>query len=274
MPVDLTDRVIIITGASSGIGAATAIGCAEAGMDIVLNARRADRLEDVAEEIRQRGRRAEMMVGDVTEPGMSARLIEAAYQRLERLDAVFANAGYGIEKLQHELEDAELRRMFEVNFFAAFDLLRATAREWIRREQGGHMLMCSSCLSHFTMSAYAAYSSTKAAQHHFCRAMNFELVAHGICVSSVHPISTVTEFSRVSRELSGRSTDVKVDDLVPKWFLQPAERVAKAIVKCLRKPRPEVWTSLSIRLFAAALTLCPRLFDVAARRYQRSKYNR
>ncbi len=93
MAAKLTDKVIIITGASSGIGAATAIACAEAGMNIVLNARREDRLRDVADRIDKLGRQTELVIGDVTEPGISQRMLDAAEQRFGRFDAVFANAG-------------------------------------------------------------------------------------------------------------------------------------------------------------------------------------
>ena len=97
MARDLHGKVIVITGASSGIGAATALACAKAGMNVVLNARRADKLDAVADLARQAGAEAVTVVGDVTEPGISGRMLEAAYDRFDRFDAVFANAGYGFD---------------------------------------------------------------------------------------------------------------------------------------------------------------------------------
>ena len=97
MPIDLTGRVLVITGASSGIGAATAVACAKAGLDAVLNGRDAGRLAQVAAAVRQVGRAAEIVVGDVTDPGLSAKLLDAATQRFGRFDVVFANAGYGFK---------------------------------------------------------------------------------------------------------------------------------------------------------------------------------
>ncbi len=91
MPRVLTDQVIIITGASSGIGAATAIECAKAGMNVVLNARREEKLHAVAEQVRQTGAQAEVVVGDVTDQRTSARMLDAAQQRFGRFDVVFAN---------------------------------------------------------------------------------------------------------------------------------------------------------------------------------------
>ena len=207
MAVDLEGKVIVITGASSGIGAATAVQCADAGMNVVLNARRADRLDSVAERVRAAGGLAETVVGDVTDTGMSARLLDAAQQRFDRFDAVFANAGYGFKKPTHEVAEEQLRHIFEVNFFASVDLINLAATRLIQQKRAGHLLMCSSCVAKFTLPGHSAYTATKAAQNHLCRAMGIELEPHGISVSSVHPISTTTEFFEVSQRLSGRSVE-------------------------------------------------------------------
>ena len=171
MPSDLTSNVMVITGASSGIGAATAIAAAEAGMDLVLNARRARELEAVAEQARERGAGAELVVGDVTGKNLSARLLDTAQERFGRFDVVFSNAGYGLQTTVHETADEQWRRIFEVNFFASLDLLREAARRLLAGGRRGHLLMCSSCLAKFTLPYYSAYSATKAAQNHVCRAM-------------------------------------------------------------------------------------------------------
>ena len=89
--IDLTNRAIVITGASSGIGAATALACARAGMDVVLSARRADRLEQVADEVRRLGREAHVVPGDAADPETHAGLLAVTPD----FYGVFANAGYG-----------------------------------------------------------------------------------------------------------------------------------------------------------------------------------
>jgi short-subunit dehydrogenase len=267
MARDLHNKIIIITGASSGIGAATVLACARAGMNVVLNARRAEKLDAVADRVRQAGAEAVTVVGDVTEPGISQRMLEAAHDRFGRFDVVFANAGYGFDKAAHEVTDEELRKIFDVNFFSAMDLLHAAVSRLLEAGRPGHLLMCSSCLAKFTLPGYSAYSATKAAQAHVCRAMRIELEPHGIHVSSVHPITTVTEFFEVSSRLSGKITDGKsVPDHAPRFFVQPAERVANAVVRCLRRPRPEVWTSFTTRAVAAAMTLSPRFTDLVMRK--------
>ena len=263
---DLTDWVIVITGASSGIGKATAVACAKAGMHVVINARRADRLKEVSDLVRQCGRSAEAVVGDVTDAGMSSRLLDAAQARFGRCDVVFANAGYGLERSVVELSDDELRQIFEVNFFAAHDLLQQAARRMVADRRGGHLLMCSSCVGKFTLPYHAAYSATKAAQSHFCRAMRLEMASHGIEVSCVHPITTSTEFWGAMADQSGQAgRSPALLRSTPRPFVQSPSKVARAIVKCLRRPRAEVWTSRSIRMAAGLFTMFPSFMDFALR---------
>ena len=267
MARDLADKTIIITGASSGIGAATAVACARVGMKLVLNGRDAGRLQEVADQVRAIGRDVEAVVGDVTESGLTDRLLDAAEERFGGFYAVYANAGYGFKKPMHTLDDGELRRIFEVNFFAANELICAAARRLIAERRRGHLLMCSSALAKFTLINFAAYSASKAAQNHVCRAMRMELREHRIEVSSVHPITTRTSFFQSSAEHSGEPADPEhVFDHVPNWLLQPPERVANAIVRCLRRPTPEVWTSLIVRVIAGLMPVFPRLMDVIGRR--------
>jgi NAD(P)-dependent dehydrogenase (short-subunit alcohol dehydrogenase family) len=199
----------------------------------------------------------------VARPGTSARLLDTAEHRFGRFDAVFANAGYGIRKNLADLEESALREIFEVNFFAANHLLREAAQRLIRARRPGHLLMCSSSVARFTLPEYGAYCATKAAQAHICRAMRMELKPFHIEVSSVHPITTTTEFAEVARRRSGRPPqDPDIIHQVPKPFIQSPQRVAQAVVACLRRPRAEVWTSLTVRWLCGAVTAFPWLLDV------------
>jgi len=268
MPRDLTDRVIIITGASSGIGAATAIACAKAGMNVVLTARREDRLREVATRVEALGRRAVTIADDVTAPGHTATLLDTAEREFGSFDVIFANAGYGIEATTVETDAFELRRIFDVNFFSAVELLQAGAARLKARKQPGHLLMCSSCLGKFTMPLHGAYAATKAAQSQICRAMKLELEAWNIDVSCVYPITTETEFVDASRRLgrfAGRKP--KLSDHAPRMFIQSSDRVANAVVRCLRKPKAEVWTSHIVRAVAAFTILHPPFLDLIMRRF-------
>ncbi len=264
---DLSGKVIIITGASSGIGAATALECARAGMKVVLGARRADRLEAVARQVRDAGGEASIVVGDVTDESNITDLLDEAERTFGGFDVVFANAGYGTEVPFTAMSDGDLREMFEVNFFASVGLCREAAHRWLDEGRGGHLLLCSSCLAKFTMAYYGVYAATKASQAMVARSMRHELASHGIEVSSVHPVTTRTEFFEVSAGRSGLDAgDSTVPDHAPKAFVQPPERVARAVLKCLRSPRSEVWTSLIVRFASALFTLWPGLQDLVIRR--------
>lgn len=255
----------MITGASSGIGAATAVACAAAGMDIVLAARRADRLEAVADRVRAAGRAATCVPADVTDPASDDELLAAAAALPGGLDVVFANAGYGLDRDLLETEDAQLRGLFETNVFAAHRLLVAAAERLRAAERPGHLLSCSSCLARFTLPGSAAYAASKAAQASLATGLRLELRGTGIAVSSVHPVTTRTEFFDVAA--GGGAEDGTSRLRGPaRWLAQPPDRVARAVVACLRRPRPEVWTSAPTRWGAGMMVAMPRLGDAICRR--------
>jgi len=265
MARDLRGRSIIITGASSGIGRATAIACADAGMDVVINARRRDRLEEVAERIESAGQRAVIVDGDCTDDAVMQALLERATHDANGLYAVFANAGVGLSRAVLEMTEEDLREIFDINFFASVALIQQAGRRLRAARAPGHLIMCSSCLAKFGIDRHGAYSSTKAAQNHICRSMRHELRGTGIEVASVHPITTRTEFFEVADERSGSPRWGRRVNAMPGMFIQPPEKVAHAIVRTMRRPRPEVWTSWSIRMASAVITAFPSSLDCALR---------
>lgn len=259
--------VAIITGASAGIGAATAIELARLGYDLVLVARRRDRLADVAaraSDAAKRLVRTELLTLDVAENGASVAILDAAERAFGRFDVVYANAGYGMERAVHATTNDELRAMFETNFFASAELCSDAARRLIAAGRGGHILMCSSCVSKFTMPSFGAYSASKAAQAHLARAMAFELRPHGIMVSSVHPVTTRTEFFDVVREsLAPNARQQYAIHEMSKFFVQRPEKVARAIARSIGTRRTEIWTSVPTRISAGLITAFPWLLDAA-----------
>jgi len=271
----LAGRTIVITGASAGIGAATARACAAAGMHLVLVARRRGRLEELAGRLEARGAeqgrpiRTAIVEGDVTDGDVTGAALAAA-ESVGGLDAVFANAGYGLLRPMCSIDEAALREIFEVNFFASVQLVRAAAGRLIEAGRPGHLLMCSSCVARFCLARYGAYAATKAAQAMVCTAMGAELRPHGIAVSSVHPIGTTTEFAAVARRRAGEPAEgPATTSRRPGFLVQDPDTVARAIVRCLRRPRPEVWTSRSVRMAAALAVAVPSFHAFAARTFGR-----
>lgn len=264
MARSLRGKVAVITGASSGIGAATALAMAREGIDLVLVARRRDRLDEVARAVAQSGRRVHVLVHDVSDREHVGAVLDAAGQVMGGFDIVFANAGYGLERPMHLTSDDQLRDLFEVNFFSSVALLREAANRLRVQGRPGHLLMNSSCLSKFSMPDHGAYAASKAAQEAVCRAMRFELAPWNIEVASIHPVTTTTEFFTKSALRSG-TRPATVHEHAPAWLVQHPDRVARAIVSCLKRPRSEVWTSQIVRLSSALFTACPWILDIVLR---------
>lgn len=263
MTIDLRGKPIAITGASSGIGAAAALACARAGMPVVLAARREDRLAALVEQIRRDGSTAEAVRCDVRNPDDCRRVIDRTVEAFGSIYAVFANAGYGIERATLDMTDAEWRDIVETNFFGSLHVIRPAA-EHMKRAGAGHIVMCSSCLSKIGIPYYAAYCFTKAGQDYSGRAMRFELREFGIHVSTLHPTTTRTELWDVMRDRNGGA--MKVKPMARETRMHTPEKVAAALVRCLRKPRGEVWMSKSLRLGLGLGVMFPALADFGLRR--------
>ncbi len=259
---DLAGKPIAITGASSGIGRATALACVRAGMPVAVSARREDRLRALADEISRLGGRAIAVPGDVDNDADAQRLVDRTVESFGSIHAIFANAGYGLEKRVHETSEAELRAIFETNFFGTIRTLRPALARMIEA-RSGHVLICSSCLAKFAPPLSGVYAATKGAQSLIARSMKVELAPLGVRVSSVHPIGTRTEFFDSKAIRKGEPGSMS---RTPSVFMQPPERVARAIVACLRRPRAEVWTSTPARLFFGLAGTFPSIGEWAMRR--------
>jgi len=263
MPHDLKNRVIVITGASSGIGEATAIASAKAGMHIVLAARRREKLEAVADRIRKLRRDAVVVECDVTKPTDVARLVSRTMDEFGKIDAFFANAGFGIMASVEAISDEQMHSQYETNFLGTMHCIRAVMP--IFRKQGnGHLLISRSLVSELPIPTYRPYAATKAAQDSIAASLRAEVASLGIHVTSVHPTGTDTEFGHVVRKESAHAT-IKAN--TPRFLKQPASHVAYCIVKALRRPRAEVWPSPVTRMFAALTTLLPSLGAWFGRRF-------
>lgn len=269
MAIELRDKPICITGASSGIGLATALECARAGMPVVVAARRLERLNALVSRITASGGKAVAVEVDVCDSGACQRMIERCVESFGSVYSVFANAGYGIEKPITAMSDAEMRDIFETNFFGSINTIRPAIPRMIEAKSG-HILICSSCLSRMSIPFFSAYSATKSAQFHISRALNLELEPHGIRVSSVHPIGTKTEFFDTAAKNSG-GDDHQMVRHTSQAFVQTPERVARAIVRRLRRPAPEIWTSWFVRYGMTFAEAMPRMTDMFLRRMVRER---
>ena len=263
--VDLVGKPVLVTGASSGIGRAVAVSCARAGMPIALFARSQEKLESVKETIEREGGSAIVVVGEVQDPDANLELIAKAEEAFGEVHGAIANAGYGLEAECCSVPIEQVRAIFEVNFYGSLFLVQPMVAKF--RERGsGHAMMVSSGLSKIGLPYYGAYCASKAMQDHFCRAMRLELDGTGVHVSSVHPVLTKTGFHDAAAKHSGGK--LKIGRSAK---MQTSETVADAIVKCLHKPKGEVWTKPIARMGLGVSVMFPGLTDRLLLRMQNSK---
>lgn len=268
MAIDLTNKPIVITGAGTGIGRATALACARAGMPVVLGGRRLNKLHEVQREIESINGKAHSVRMDVTVRPDCDRCIQETISTFGSIYAVYANAGYGIERSIADTSDAEFRAIFETNFWGTIHIVQP-ALEHMRRARQGHVLLCASAIGKIGIPYYGAYCATKAAQSIVGRSMRHELRSEGVHVSTIHPVLTKTDFAAVAQQLS--NTDSRKADDMPGALKQSPERIAQATVRALRRPRTEVWTSLPTRWLFGLLNASPRLADSALDRFAMPK---
>lgn len=259
----------MISGASSGIGAATAVACGAAGMGVVLMARREERLRAVAAHVERAGGSARVYVGDVSDVGDCEGAVSACVEAFGHVYGVFANAGYGFERSFVDTTDEELRAMMEVNFFGTANLVRAALPGMVERG-AGHVLVCSSCLGKFSVPFYSAYCASKAAQWPLGHSIAGECGPRGVYATTVHPIGTRTEFFDEARKRAGGGG--QVSDRTPGFLMQEPSFVAGCVVGALRRPRLEVWpgwTGRGMRVCAALMSLFPGVAHAVVRRMGR-----
>ncbi|MBC8203176.1 MAG: SDR family NAD(P)-dependent oxidoreductase [Planctomycetes bacterium] len=258
MKVALEGKTIVITGASSGIGAATARACVAAGMHCVINARRKDKLHLLAKEL---GENCIVVEGDVTEDGFNQHLLDESGD----VYAIFANAGHGLNQSMIDCDMKQCKELFELNVFSAIELASLGAKQMVTN-QSGHILLCASCLSKFATPKHGVYSASKSALEAMAKSMRMELKKDKMFVSTVHPIGTRTEFFDVSAVRSGKEEST-FSSQSPSWLMQPPEKVANAVVRCLGRPKPEVWTSLPMRLISTSFSAFPKVASTIIQRF-------
>ena len=190
----LDGKVALVTGASAGIGAAAARALAAEGAKIVLTARRRDRLETLAEEIRALGSDAAIVVGDAREEDTAKEAVQAASETFGRLDILINNAGVGNYKNIADTSADEYDTMMDSNVRSTF-LFTRHAVPVMQAQHSGTILMLSSMAGVYGFAGEAVYCATKFAQVGLAQALDKELRPHGIKVGAICPGGVKTEFA-------------------------------------------------------------------------------
>ena len=250
---DLSEKVAVITGASSGIGRATAVALAREGVRVILGARRTDRLQEAVETIQGAGGTARALRTDVTHPEEVKRLVGEAVGAFSRLDLLVNNAGLGYFGCLESMPAEEIRHLFEVNLMGTIYGIQA-AVPVMRSQRSGHIINISSVLGKRATPGSAVYSATKFAQVALSESLRLELADAGIHVSIICPVSTTTEFFTTAAARSPMKQD-------PAGPIYSAEQVAEVIVRCARRPRAEVMVYPPARLMVVLNAVWPGLMD-------------
>jgi NADP-dependent 3-hydroxy acid dehydrogenase YdfG len=254
-------RIVAITGASAGIGRATAIRLARDGASLAICARRRDRLDAVADEIVRAGGTALAVVADVTRDAEMQSFVEQAVSRWGQLDVMMCNAGYGLYGTIDKIAPAEMQAVMDVNYLGTYNAARA-ALPVFQRQRRGHFIIVSSIVGKRGVPYVGPYAATKFAQVGLAECLRAELVGSGIHVSVVYPISTATEFYEVMMRHSGFATRARG----PR---QSAEQVAEAIARTLERPAPEVYPLRMARGLALLNAVAPGFCDRIVKRWGR-----
>jgi short-subunit dehydrogenase len=226
--------VTFITGASSGIGAALALEVARQGGDVVLVARRLERLKNVARGIEATSRRALTIPGDVTHNGDIEGAIEKTKHEFGRIDYVIANAGFGIAGRFEKLNIDDFRRQFETNVFGVLRTIYAT-RELLIVSRGC-LCLIDSINGYIAMPRLSAYSMSKFAIHGLAESLRYEFQPLGVGVVLIVPGFVRTEIRQVDKwgmyhpEMEGR---------VPSWLMISAEKAARQIAQAMHTRQHE-----------------------------------
>lgn len=246
----LAGRVGVVTGASAGIGAATARALAQAGMTVVLAARREDRLAAVCEEIRAAGGVAEFRVTDLRDEAQLDALIDGAAQRFGRLDALVNNAALGLVGPIAQGQVAQWRAVLETNVLGTLVACRAALRHMLTQKTGD-IVNVSSASANEIWPSMAVYAASKAAIEALSRGLRAEVAADGVRVMTIeiHNVGG-TDFAAA---LDPEALPGAIQQWIERGVLNPKapnitpEHVAAAVVFQLSQPQPASVHHLVIR---------------------------
>ncbi|MGK7948739.1 MAG: SDR family oxidoreductase [Xenococcaceae cyanobacterium] len=231
---DLQNRVAIITGASSGIGAALAQELAQQGVKLVLLARRADKLATVAAEIDPSGQGVLAVPGDVTKDGDLEKAVDLARSKFGRIDIAIANAGFGVKGNLSDLTVNDYRDQWETNVFGVLRTIYATLDEL--KQTKGRLVIIGSVNGYVTLPGVSAYVMSKFALRALCESLSLELAAYGISVIHVCPGFVATE-SRLAKLQNPENPN---KEPIPNWMLMSTTETAQQIVKAIARRKTEI----------------------------------
>lgn len=244
MSKKLSDKVALITGASAGIGWASALALAGEGASLILTARRQSRLDELVEQVKELGGQATAIVGDAREEATALEAVAAAKDHFGSLDFLINNVGVGNYKDLVDTSAEDYDEMMDSNMRSTFLFTRHAVPVMI--EQGsGTILVISSMAGVYGFAGEAVYCATKFAQVGFAQALDNELRSHGIKVGAICPGGVKTEFALGK----GRTEEgVAQSDM-----LSPEDVAGVVLLACTQSPQSRI-IEVRMRTMAESLT--------------------
>jgi short-subunit dehydrogenase len=235
MAENLKDKVVLITGASSGFGASAAQLFAREGASVVLAARRINRLQDLAEKIHAQGGEAMAVPVDVSEREDVENLIQTVLEIYDRVDILFNNAGFGrLDFLENLSSHRDVEMQVAINLVGSILVSRAVLPHMMARRQG-HIINMSSVAGFIGAPSYTVYAATKHGMRGFTEALRREVAPFGIKVSGIYPGPAATEFGQHTG-----SAIFKKDFKIPSWTKMTSDDVARKVIQLAKHPRRTV----------------------------------
>ena len=231
MSNNIEGKVVVITGASSGLGEATARHLSAQGATVVLGARRADRIEALAGELSASGGKALAIATDVTHCDQVKRLVDAGAQTYGRIDVMINNAGLMPQAPLDRLKIDEWERMIDVNIKGVLYGI-AAALPHMKRQKAGHFINVSSVAGHKVGQGFAVYAATKYAVRALSEGLRQEVKPYNIRTTVISP-------GAVATELPNTATDPDSADRVRKFYADvaiPADSFARAVAFAVSQP--------------------------------------
>jgi short-subunit dehydrogenase len=256
MPKSLKDKIVLITGASSGFGADAARHFSKEGCMVVLAARRMDRLTALAEEIRLTGGQALAVPLDVANQSQIEKTVQTVLETLGHIDILINNAGLGrLDWLETLDPAADIDSQIDVNLRGVVQITRAVLPSMLAR-RSGHIINMSSVAGLIAAPMYSVYAATKYGLRGFTDALRREVAPFNVHVSGLYPGPATTEFG-----LQSGDNPLKRNIKVPHWIYMTSEYVARRTVGLARHPRRKLILPWWFHFIIGFDTLCPGLVD-------------
>ncbi len=249
-------KVVIITGASSGIGAAVARRLARDGLRLTLAARRLDRLEQVAAEVEALGGEALIVQTDVRNPDELKRMVQVTLDKWGRIDVLFNNAGLSHDKPLFRFRSERIREEVQINLIAVIECAQAVLPTMLR-QKSGQIINVASMAGLIATPGSTVYSATKFGVNGFSDALRRELRGSGVQISAFCPGYTPSEISPELKAVAeGQSNAPRVPGLMPIVY------VADQVARLIRHPRRRVVIPTSWKFLVIGAFLFPGIADM------------